>query len=169
MLKNEQITKKMVKPVKSKIPDSVRAEAIIMLSNGESQRDIAEALGISLLTTNKINQSNSELIKQIKTKIADKRTDIQERIIFKSLEIIKMKLDEMSKDEKLRTEAKLTELSSTIKTIFDKTQLEAGKPTAISKTTHEDIETKRLELIKTARLIENGTTKDLIEAVIIED
>lgn len=169
MLKNEEITKKMVKPVKSKIPDSVRAEAIIKLAENISQRQIAKDLKIDLVTVNTINQSNSVLIKQIQTKIANKRIDIQEKIIFKSLEIIQMKLDEMAKDDKLRTEAKLTELSSTIKTIFDKSQIEKGEPTAISRTTHEDIETKRLELIKTARLIESGNITELIEGVTIDD
>ena len=149
----------------NRIDNYRRGLAILRLAEGIKLSDIEKELNVSPNTIKKIRDDNGDLITEIGKKLSEHKIGIQEKIIFKGLNLLNQKLDELQKDDKTRAETKLTELSGMIKTLFDKSQIEKGEPTAISKTTHEDIETKRLELIKTARLIEKGDIIELIESV----
>lgn len=166
IIKTDEIIKKMNHPKQSKITPDTRAMIIVGIAEGKTQNKLADELGVSTKTIENEAKNNREMIGYISEKIASKKAKIEEKLIFKGLEVLNQKLDEMAKDEKTRAEVKLTELSGMIKTLFDKTQIEKGEPTSINKTTHEDIQTKRLELMKTARLIEKGTITDLLNETI---
>lgn len=169
-MKAEQIIKKMKKPLKNaQISDDKRALVIMKLADGQTIRSIESDEKIDANTILSIKQNNLDIIRQIQTKIADKKITLQEKAIFESLEITLLKLAEMKADPKLRNDARLTELMTTIKTLFEKSQTEKGLESKITKVVNEDIETKKLELVKTARLIQEGSTEELIEAITITE
>lgn len=136
----------MERKSKERIPTDTEMKAVALIARGDTQKSIAQSLGISENTVVKIKHRNPETLQILKTRITERAANLAEENHTKSMMALNDRLDD---PDRIST----GELVTISREMHNQAQIAAGKPTAI---TASAVPQAKADLKALVDAIENG-------------
>lgn len=114
----------------------VELRVVSLIAVGRRYADISEETGVAVPTIKKIKRRNPQALAKMQTVIIERQAKVAARIHQKSLNEIDKKLD---RAEAGSEDITIKDLVSVSKEMFSQSQIEQGKPTAITMNPHGDL------------------------------
>lgn len=165
IIDKDRLIKELKQPKGAKLSKEKRAEILLLVAEGKSEVATAKIVGVNKRSVELIKKDNRDILDQISNDIIENNIDKTEQVLNKFINLLDKKADILAEGENLNY-TKATELSGAMKDLFNKRQIEQGKPTQITDDIRKlNVTELKLEAIRIAKRIENGSTTELIEAV----